>query len=79
MEKEMKGGYAFARVVDADAKNRALESLDKSEFNGRQVSIQMARGDGHIKNREAERKKNAVATETVFIVNYEPGMCCTRN
>lgn len=74
MEKEMKSGFAFARVADADAKNRALDSLDKSSFDGRTVSIQMARGDGHIKNREAERKKNAVATETIFIVNYEPGM-----
>ena len=76
MEKEMKTGFAFVRVADHSSKDRALDTLDKSQFNGRQVSVQVARGDGHIKSREAERKKNAVQTETIFIVNYEPSMYC---
>jgi RNA recognition motif-containing protein len=73
-EKEMKQGYAFVRVADADARDRAMNDLDKSQFEGRQVSIQRARGDGNVKLREAERRKNQVQTETIFLVNFEVGM-----
>lgn len=53
--------------------DRAVRDLDKSTFNGRQISVQRARGDGSVKAREAERRRNQVTTETVFIVNFEVG------
>lgn len=73
-ETELKQGFAFVRVADGESRDRALNELDKTQFSGRQISIQRARGDGSVKQREAERRKNQVQTETVFIVNFEIGM-----
>lgn len=74
-EKEMKQGYAFVRVADSDARDRAINEINKIQFNGRQISVQPARGDGAVKQREADRRKNQVQTETVFIVNFDIGTC----
>jgi RNA recognition motif-containing protein len=74
LETALKGTFAFVTVADAESCERALTNLNKVTYNGRQVTVQRARGDGSVKQREVERRKNQVQTETVFIVNFETGM-----
>lgn len=70
---EIKNKFAFVRVPDTDARDRAIADVHNTSFMGREIKVEMARGNGGVKDREAERRKNTSPTDTLFIVNFDGG------
>lgn len=70
---EIKNKFAFVRVPDADARDRAIADVHNTNFNGRDIKVELARGNGGVKDREAERRKSTNPSDTLFIVNFDAG------
>lgn len=50
----------------------AIKKLDGTTFNGKRIKVELARGDGHVKRREDERKGSINPSRTLFVVNFDP-------
>lgn len=72
---DMKTGYAFIFMKDSRDGDDAIRSLDGMEFGRRRrrLRVEWAKGQGLTKKREDQRKKDCVPTNTLFVVNFDPG------
>jgi len=68
---DMKQGYAF--VFLENGHHSAIRELDGSLHNRKRLRVELARGDGLIKRREDERRRDAAKRpcETLFVVNFD--------
>lgn len=68
----MKQGYAF--VFMENGQREAVRAFDGYQLFGRRLKVELARGDGVIKKREDQRRREAQARpcDTLFVVNFDP-------
>eukprot|EP01103_Thecamoeba_quadrilineata_P011379 TRINITY_DN2703_c0_g1_i2.p1 TRINITY_DN2703_c0_g1~~TRINITY_DN2703_c0_g1_i2.p1 ORF type:complete len:186 (-),score=39.39 TRINITY_DN2703_c0_g1_i2:483-1040(-) len=76
---DLKSGFAF--VFLKDGWDEAIKQLDGVDLDNRRIKVEFARGDGHIKRREDERRRDAQSTpsNTLFVVNFDPVRTRTRD
>ena len=69
---EMKMNFAFIHCNFSDTLKEIVADMKGHKLKcGRVLSIEMAKGDGEVKRREDERKKNQAASTTLFVVGFD--------
>jgi len=70
---DRKPNFAFVFLENSRDAERAIRKLDGYRFNHRTIRVEKARGDGAIKKREEDRRKDAQSTpsDTLFVVNFD--------
>jgi len=69
---DLKSGFAFVFLLSGA--EEAIKQLHGMDFEKRRLRVEFARGDGLIKRREDDRRRQAQTepSNTLFVVNFDP-------